>query len=144
MMLLNRTKTYTWDEFMNKSNEQELKKLEKLAIMAEHNKHLKVAIIIFLSNLFYISEKVGSAVVYAAATDPFSKINLLGMRFLGIAQVFGYWICIIMCVVDIIKSLMQGDAKGAGKIFVKYLIAFIALFGVKYAFDEVKTIFQAK
>lgn len=144
MMLLNRTKTYTWDEFMNKSNEQELKKLDKLAIIAEHNKHLKVAIMIFLANLFYISEKVGSAVVYAAATDPFSKINLLGMRFLGIAQVFGYWICIIMCVVDIIKSLMQGDAKGAGKIFVKYLIAFIALFGVKYAFDEVKTIFQMK
>lgn len=140
-MLFNRTKTYTWDEFMNKSSEQELKKLDKLAIMAEHNKHLKVAIMIFISNLFYISEKIGSAVVYVAATDPFSKINLLGMRFLGIAQVFGYWICIIMCVVDIIKSLMQGDAKGAGKVFVKYLIAFIALFGVKYAFDEVKTIF---
>lgn len=143
-MLLNRTKTYTWDEFMNKSNEHELKKLDKLAVIAEHNKHLKVAMMVFLANLFYIGDKINSYVVYAAVSDPLGKINLLGLKFLGIAQVFGYWICIIMCVVDIIKALMQGDAKGAGKIFVKYLIAFIALFGVKYAFDEVKTIFQMK
>lgn len=138
--MLNRTKTYTLNEFLEKSRNNEVTKLEKLLILAKSNKKLKAAILIFTANIFYIQKKLDDAAICTAA-DPLDKLNIIGIKFLGIAQTFGYWICIIMCVVDIIKSLMNGDAKGAGKIFIRYLMAFIALYGVKFMFDQVKFVF---
>ena len=138
--MLNKTKTYTLGEFLEKSRYNEVNKLEKFLLIAKNNKKLNAAIIIFTANIFYIQKQLDNATVYAAS-DPLAKLDTLGIRFLGIVQHFGYYICMIMCVVDIIKSLMNGDTKGAGKIFMRYLIAFMALYGVKFAFDQVKFVF---
>lgn len=65
----------------------------------------------------------------------------LGGTFLGLVRGFGYWICVVMCIVEIIRNLLQGDTKGIGKIVVKYLIAFASFYFVPYLFDVVKDAF---
>lgn len=77
----------------------------------------------------------------AYAVDPSSKIDVAGRTILGIVRRFGYWICIIMCVAEIIKSLGQGDTKGIGKIVLKYLLAFAAFYMVPWLFDLIKELF---
>ncbi|BDR77058.1 hypothetical protein [Clostridium tetani] len=78
-----------------------------------------------------------------AATDVAvdTKINSAGGALLSVVRSFGYWICLIMCGLEIIKSLMQGDTRSISKIIIKYILGFSALYFLPWLFDLIREVF---
>jgi len=118
-------KTMTIPEFFeyerNKDNSQRLKKLLVFTIAA----------------IGFAKENV-----YAATTDPLAKVNIAGATFLSILRTIGYWLCLIFCILEILKILMNGQTKDVGKIIIKYLLVFSTLYILPWAFTLIKTIFE--
>lgn len=108
----------------------ELNSLDKEIIC---NKKLRSAITLLLA--LTVDFKVANAANGAQAAAK------LGGTFLNMVRSFGYWICVVMCIVEIIRNLLQGDTKGIGKIIVKYLIAFASFYFVPFLFDTVREAF---
>lgn len=78
----------------------------------------------------------------ASTNDAISKIDIAGNTFLGITRSFTYWLCIILCIIDIIKGLMQGDTKSIGKTIFKYTLVFATAYFLPWLFNIIKDIFQ--
>lgn len=77
----------------------------------------------------------------SATTDALGPINEAGNMFLGIIQTVGYWLCLLMCLVEIIKALMNGQGDKCAKIAIKYLCIFAGLYCMPWAFNLIKDIF---
>lgn len=71
-----------------------------------------------------------------------SKIDSAGMMFLGIMRTLGYWLCIIFCIVEILKKLMEGNTKDMGNIVIKYLLVFAILYVLPQGMDLIKALFK--
>lgn len=117
-----KTKTMTLQEFLHEDD------IKNVYIKDKRIFNLSAFV---LGNLMY-AQKVCAAV---------EKVDKAGFTILGIVRSFGYWICIIMCIIEIIKSLLQGDTKSVGKIIAKYIIAFSAFYFLPWLFDIIKQIF---
>lgn len=128
------TTTMSLQEFLNQAREkEEMQKTIERKIM--QNKKLKKLSVFVLANLLYCQKVL-------ATTADMAKIDKAGMAMLGIIRTFGYWICIIMCIIEIIKSLTAGDTKNIGKIIAKYIIAFATFYFLPWMFDVIKDIFK--
>lgn len=80
--------------------------------------------------------------VYADTTQVTGKIDEAGTMFLDVVQTIARWTCLVMCLVEITKSIMNGSTKDIGKIMFKYLLAFATTFLMPFAFDMIESIFQ--
>nr|WP_302599853.1 hypothetical protein [uncultured Cellulosilyticum sp.] len=56
---------------------------------------------------------------------------------LKVGQRIGYWICIFMCVYEIVKKVKDGDTNAIWGIIVKYGIAYGAVFIVRFVLDMI-------
>lgn len=118
-------------------DKQKAKYNNNLELVANHinaNTKLKKEAVFVLGSLLYVNEIVNAA-------DPLGKIDVAGNTILGIVRKIGYWCCIIGCIIDIIKALMQGDTKSIAKIMMKYALAFGALYIFPWILDMIKSIF---
>lgn len=72
------------------------------------------------------------------------KIDKLGNIFLTIVRKGGYWIVLIMSMVEISKAAMKGGNSNAeiGKIIMKNLLIYSALFLMPWLFDLVEEAFK--
>lgn len=114
-----------------KSNEAEI-----FAKEIRKNKRLETITAFVIGSLMYADK------VLAATTDATGKIGIAGNTILGICREIGYWACLIMCILEIVKSLMQGDSKSISKIISKYVLGFGALYLMPWLFDLIKSIFS--
>lgn len=71
-----------------------------------------------------------------------SKVDTAGAVLLTVVRTFGYWVCIIMGIVSIIRAMLNGDTKGIGKIMAKYLLGFSSFYALPWLMDIIKGIFQ--
>lgn len=120
-------------------NIQRVKYNASLELVAKHinaDNRLKKMAVFTLGSLLYINDTV------YAATDPMGKVNKAGSTILGIVRTIGYWICILGCIMEIVKALMQGDTKSIAKIMMKFGLAFAALFVFPWILDLIKSIFS--
>lgn len=79
--------------------------------------------------------------VYADTVQAVAKINSAGNTFLSIFQSIGYWLCLIGCIMEILKSVMNGSSKDVGKMMLKYILIFAALYLMPFAFNLIREIF---
>ncbi len=56
---------------------------------------------------------------------------------LRIGQRMGYWVCIFMCLYEIIKKVKDGDTNAIWGILVKYSIAYSAVFMIRFVLDMI-------
>lgn len=128
---------YSNTKVENFKNKQKAKYNSNMELVAKHinaDSKLKKQAIFVLGSLFYVQDAV-------SATGDLGKIDKAGNTILGIVRKTGYWICIVGCIIDIIKSLMQGDTKSIAKIMMKYALAFAALYIFPWMLDLIKAIF---
>lgn len=109
--------------------------LEGIATKIINNDRLRKIAVFTIAGLNYAST------VLADANDATSRIDSAGNMFLGIVQSIGYWLCLIGCMMEILKSVMNGSSKDVGKIMMKYLLIFAALYLMPFAFNLIKEIF---
>lgn len=125
-------KIISFHDFFNKENSN---KLELIAKKIKSNRRLERMFIFTAGSLMYAQKVLATEVKTG-------KITQAGVTILSICREIGYWACIIMCVMEIIRSLMQGDTKGITKIIAKYTIGFAALYMLPWMFDIIKSIFS--
>lgn len=106
--------------------------IEDLAETINKNRYIKGLATFVLANMMYVK---------TALANP-DKVAKAGGAILNIVRSFGYWICLIMCIVEIIKSLMQGDTKSISKIIAKYAIGFGSFYFLPWFFDLIKEMFS--
>lgn len=111
---------------------KEKNSLEDLAEIICKNRYAKGLTAFLLANMMYVK---------TAMANP-DKVAKAGGAILGIVRSFGYWICLIMCIVEIIKSLMQGDTKSISKIIAKYAIGFGSFYFLPWFFDLIREVFS--
>lgn len=139
MLALAPTKTMSVHEFMEnyrlkKEDYKENEIWESFANHIKSNKRLEKMFTFVVGSLMYCKE------VYASVGG-LQGIDALGGKLLSVCRKFAYWVGIIMCIVEIIKSLLQGDSKSIGKIIIKYILAFAAIYFVPWLFDLIKASF---
>ncbi|MBZ9688399.1 hypothetical protein G9F72_018885 [Clostridium estertheticum] len=108
--------------------------LEEFAKKINSDTKLKKMTIFVLGSLLYCKTTL-------AVVNPLDKVNKAGNMMLGISRTIGYWLILIVCICEIIKSLMAGDTKSISKIIMKNLLAFASLYLFPWLMDLVKGIF---
>lgn len=106
---------------------------EALARKINRDRRLRAMVTFVLANGLYMKK------AYAASN--LDKVNSAGLQILNIVRTFGYWICIIGCIMEIVRSLMQGDTKGIGKIILKYVLGFGSFYFLPWFFDLIREMF---
>ena len=71
-----------------------------------------------------------------------SQVDVAGSSLLYIVQKFGYWSCIILCIIEIVKCLASKDANSITRAITKYVIAFGAVYFMPWLFDIIKSLFS--
>jgi multisubunit Na+/H+ antiporter MnhF subunit len=75
----------------------------------------------------------------ASAAD---KMNSAGSQLLTLLQVVAYWVVIIKCVIDVIKSANAGDRKSVLNILMTNVMLFATVYICPWIFDLIKDIFS--
>lgn len=81
-------------------------------------------------------------VFFSFLSPDLSKVDKAGIMILEIVRRVGYWACIILALMDIIKSLMEGSTKDIWKTIAKYTVAFATLYILPWLFDLIAAIFK--
>ena len=104
---------------------------ENFATKIIKSKRIKKFTITLLGTALYFKD------VYAATKG----IDSLGWTLLGLIRHWAYWILLIMCIVEIIKSGLNGESKKTFPILMKFLVIFASMYLVPALFDAIKNAF---
>ncbi|WP_294364125.1 hypothetical protein [uncultured Clostridium sp.] len=118
-----------------KKERREMGKAESIATKIIESPRLKRLVVFTIAGLNYAST------VLAETTAAVDKINTGGFMILSIVQTIGYWLCLIGCIMEILKSIMNGSSKDVGKIMLKYLLVFGSLYLMPFGFNLIREIF---
>lgn len=118
-----------------KRERNEMGKLEDIATEIVENPRLKRLVVFTVASLNYASE------VLADTSEAYAKIDRGGILILGLIQTVAYWLCIISCIMEILKTVMNGSTKDVGKIMLKYILIFASVYLMPWAFNLIKDIF---
>ncbi|MBU3098404.1 MULTISPECIES: hypothetical protein [Clostridium] len=105
--------------------------IEKLSSQLTKNKKIKKFVITLLGCTLYFKN------VFASTKG----IDSLGWTLLGLIRHWAYWILLIWCIVDVVKSGLSGDSKKTLPIVLKYVIIFASMYLIPVIFDAVKGAF---
>lgn len=86
---------------------------------------------------------LNSTIAFAGQPN-LSGIDRMGSIFLHIIQTAGYWICLVMGIVSVLKEITKGGDNfgNIGKVILKYVISFASLYMLPYFFEIVKECFK--
>ena len=99
----------------------------------------KIAVVLLASANIILTKAMDSVSIETVANG--KAIDVLGNKLLGLFQYYGHWILLIMCVLECIKSGINGDSKKILAIVVKFLLIYTSLFLVPQLFDMITTSF---
>lgn len=88
-----------------------------------------------VANLMYCEKAIASTNV------DLSRVDEAGKSLLYIVQTFGYWSCILLCIIEIVKCLASKDTGNVTRTITKYVIAFGAVYFMPWLFDIIKSLF---
>lgn len=80
------------------------------------------------------------SISFASDID-FSGLDRGMSRVLELVRRVGYWIILIKCVSELIKSGLEGDTKNLWRIMISYILIYGALFFVPFALKLIEEIF---
>jgi hypothetical protein len=84
---------------------------------------------------------ISKALATEQEKDPMAKLDEAGDKILKYTQNIGKWICIMMCVFEILKKVKDGDTNAIWGIIIKYAIAYGSLYAIKWLFDLIASLF---
>jgi hypothetical protein len=123
--------TMTFQEFF--SNDEELKTLDKICGEILNNKKLKMAV---LTSIAYTNMQLS---VYASEMD---QLRNAKNEIVGVLQVCICIICIVMCLLEIGKSLIGGRQSDISSIVMKYGSAVVGVCLVPKVFTWIAKLCQ--
>lgn len=130
VILVRNNNCFTLKNFFN---QQQISKMEKQANIIINNPKIKKFTITLIGLTLFICKKA------LAYSNPFDAI---GWKFWGYVKGFGFFACLIMCGIEVIKSLNGGDTKSLTKIIFKYAIAYASFSVLPWIFNELDSAFK--
>lgn len=89
-----------------------------------------------------VTSLINESIVYAAI-DPTKKINDTGQKVYDTLALIAFWVCVIVCVIELIKAAAsKADKSDITKIILKYIIIMAGVYGVKWLFEMLRDLFQ--
>lgn len=73
----------------------------------------------------------------AAELSTLDKMDRTCEEALKVGQRIGYWVCVFMCLYEIIRKVKDGDLSAIWGIIVKYSIAYGAVFLIRLVLDMI-------
>ena len=121
----------------NNISKKEVKALDRwIGSIKLKNKKLYRALIFLIAFFNY------SFVVFADVGDTYNKLDRVGNIMLGVLKKVGFWVCLLSCFIEILKSFLNSDVKDVWKIFFKYISVFLILYSLPYAFNLIVGVFE--
>lgn len=111
-------------------------------VKAKHilkSKQFKTATVITMTTLMILNG--GTAFAGTSTAHGITQINQGGNMIMDIVKAIGWFICWVGCVIEILRSLMQGDTKSIAKIMMKYALGFSALYMFPWLMELIKSVF---
>lgn len=109
---------------------------ESFATIVTRDKYIEKLVVISMACMLGLGKMANAAV------DAEGKINQVGLTFFSIARTLGYWLCLLGCIVEILKAVSTGNNKDIAKIMMKYLLIFASLYFMPWAFDLIREMFK--
>ncbi|MEG2289669.1 MAG: hypothetical protein RSC24_06845 [Clostridium sp.] len=130
--------TMTLNEFLDYTDSKKSFDITNLNEVLNSGEFTKFLIIGLAVGLYMINTKTAFAL-----TPDLSGIDKMGHTFLYIVQTAGYWICLVMGIVAVLKEITKGgdNVGNIGKVILKYVISFASLYLLPTFFDIVKGCF---
>ena len=129
--------TYTLSEY-KEILEAKNNTVEYIATKLKKNPKVWRMAVTFMANMLML-EKVAYADNALGTTV--NKVNEGGFMIVTLIQTVGYWICIILCAIEILRCLLNGNNRQITESITKYIIAFGALYFLPWIFDFIKLLF---
>lgn len=133
--------TYTFKEF-NQILEARKDTGEYIAKKIMADKKVKKMATFILAATVNFKALSKTAFAEGTAEEAFSQIDKAGFLFLRLSQKIGFWICIVLCTIEIIKCLFTGDNHDIMKIVMKYVMAMLALYALPWVFNIIVGFFS--
>lgn len=136
MLKNNKSVVLSSDELALQFNPYKLHSLQNIEVETFTNKIMKNArfkkfTVTLLGMSLYFKD------VFAAGKG----IDALGWTLLGLIRHWAYWILLIWCIVDVIKSGLSGDSKKSLPIIMKFIIIFASMYLIPEIFDAIAKAF---
>lgn len=117
-----KTKMVKFDECMN--NE----KAEILSSKLFKNRQVKKMMVVALGLALYCKASLATVSCVSTSAVGATGIDKLGWAMMGLVRQWGFWILLIWCMVDLIRSSIHGDQKQALPIVLKYTTIYAVMF----------------
>lgn len=127
---------YTFSEYKEITQSKELDTLVGEVLKVPRLKKMAVFItasILIVQQKVYANDEIAEA---------FRRIDMAGGTIFDFIRKIGYWICVIMCAIEILKSLCSHKNDDIIKIVFKYICAFATFYVLIWIFDSIKLIFK--
>ena len=80
---------------------------------------------------------LGLSLYFKDAFAATKGIDPLGITLLGLIRHWAYWILLIWCIVEVIKSGLEGESKKTLSIIMKFVIIFSSMYLIPSIFDAI-------
>ena len=114
-----------------KINKFKIVETETFARKIMKNARLKKFVVVMLGASLYFKS------VFAST----KAIDKLGWTMLGLVRDYAYWVLLLWCIIDVIKSGLGGDSKRTLPIIMKFLLIFASMYVLPNLYDAIKGAF---
>lgn len=105
-----------------------------------------VAIEVFMITTLATCKKVLAAVdpkeIDPKVVEAMKKVDHGGWMIMFIFRKVAFWICLIMCFLEVLRCVTQGDMKNVLKIIVKYVLIYGVSYIMPIIFEFIEFLFQ--
>lgn len=115
--------------------------IETCAGMILKNPRLKKITVTLIASQMAVSQKVFAATQTAATSKAISTIHGAEAQILPVLQVAVGALCTIMVIVEISKALIARRNNDIAQIFIKYIMADLAIVAAPWVFNLIREIF---
>jgi len=84
---------------------------------------------------------LGASLYFKSVFATTKGIDALGWTLLGLIRQYAYWVLLIWCIVEVIKSGVGGESKKALSIVMKFVIIFASMYLLPNLFNVIKGAF---
>lgn len=106
-----------------------------------NNLRLNKMAVTLVGSLMYCKQVLAQA-EKITNTEAMKKFDDKGWELLGHLRTFGFWLCLIMCLVEVLKALAKGDTKDISRVIIKYLLGYGSLYLIPWLFELIAAFFK--
>lgn len=137
-------------KFMVSCDKKEIKTMDQfIGERIMKNPRVKRAAITFLGMTMYtqsvlakVDEKMSEQAKRISNQEFAKNFDKKNWELLDYLRLFGFWLCLFMCLFEVLMALSKGDTKQISRIVIKYLLGYSSLYLIPWIFNLIAQLFS--